>query len=74
MPVKPVELDGEEIHSGIGSELDVGNLGFANGAMIPWAEDETLLLAGLFIPRLLLHDHEIVHRLAGEVVVVADDV
>ena len=71
--IKPVDLQRKGIDGGFGAELDLGDLRFAHAAMIPGAEDEAMLLACVGITRLLLHDHEIVHRLAGEEVVVAYD-
>ncbi len=56
------------------AELNFGNLRFTHAAMIPRAEDESLLLASFWVTRLLLHDREIAHGLAQKEVVVANDV
>ena len=73
MAIEPIELEGQGVERRLGAEIHFADLRLADGTVIPRAEDEPLLLAGLRIMRLLLHDPEVVDGFTGEEVVVADD-
>ena len=73
MAIEPIELEGQGVERRLSAEIHFADLRLADGAVVPRAEDEPLLLAGLRVVRLLLHDPEVVDGFTREEVVVADD-